>query len=215
MIKSITKYFKSLYNIKKSSGKLKLQLEQRDRKKSDFQRGAAKSRYNDKMRYMADGRRTSRSCNYCDDCNRDRGYKPSCDSGYKCDRPERKAPLEFTSKPCHAHGNKAKHTYEECRNNPKNCKPSSSSRDNNNNNRKRSYNAHYHDARYRCSNDELPGKHCTPEPSNGQMKSSKSNVNQHNNKNYHTNTGKILYQKKEDGQCGPEVQTSQEGCFLT
>jgi hypothetical protein len=30
MIKSITKYFELLYNIKKSSGRLKLQLEQQD-----------------------------------------------------------------------------------------------------------------------------------------------------------------------------------------
>jgi hypothetical protein len=36
-IESITEYFESLYNIKKSNGKLKLQLEQRDRKKSEAQ----------------------------------------------------------------------------------------------------------------------------------------------------------------------------------
>ena len=39
MIESITKYFESLYNIKKSNGKLKLQLEQRDRKSPNL-RGA-------------------------------------------------------------------------------------------------------------------------------------------------------------------------------
>jgi hypothetical protein len=196
MINSITEYFKLLYNIKKSSGKLKLQLEQRDRKKSDFQRGTAKSRYDNKMRYMANGRRTSRSRDYRDDCNHDRGYKPSRDSGYNRDRPERKAPPEFTGKPCHVHGDKAKHTYEECRNNPKNCNLSSSSRDNNNNNRKRSYDAHYHDARYRSSDDESPGKHRTPEPSDGQAKSSESNVDQHDKENYHIDPGKISHQKK-------------------
>ena len=174
MINSITEYFKLLYNIKKSSGKLKLQLEQRDRKKSDFQRDAAKSKYNNKMRYMANGRRTSRSRDYGDDCNRDCGCKPSRDSGYKRDRPKQKAPPEFTGKPCHVHGNKAKHTYEECRDNPKNCKPSSSSRNNNNNNRKRSYDAHYHDACYHSSNNESPGKYRTPELSNSQTKSSES-----------------------------------------
>jgi hypothetical protein len=36
-IESITEYFESLYNIKKSNGKLKLQLEQRDCKKSEAQ----------------------------------------------------------------------------------------------------------------------------------------------------------------------------------
>jgi len=36
-IESVTEYFESLYNIKKNNGKLKLQLEQRDRKKSETQ----------------------------------------------------------------------------------------------------------------------------------------------------------------------------------
>ena len=36
-IESVTEYFESIYNIKKSNGKLKLQLEQRDRKKSETQ----------------------------------------------------------------------------------------------------------------------------------------------------------------------------------
>jgi hypothetical protein len=36
-IESITEYFESLYNIKKSSSKLKIQLEQRDRKKYEAQ----------------------------------------------------------------------------------------------------------------------------------------------------------------------------------
>ncbi len=88
MIKSVTEYFKLLYNIKKSSGKLKLQLEQRDRKKSNFQRGTAKSRYDDKMRYMANGCHTSRSRNDCNDHNQNRGYKLSCNSGYKRNRPK-------------------------------------------------------------------------------------------------------------------------------
>jgi cell shape-determining protein MreC len=34
-IESVTEYFKSLYNIKKSNGKLKFQLEQRERKQSE------------------------------------------------------------------------------------------------------------------------------------------------------------------------------------
>jgi len=48
MIESVTEYFESLYNIKKSSGTLKLQLEQRDRKKFEAQRGTTKNRYDDK-----------------------------------------------------------------------------------------------------------------------------------------------------------------------
>jgi len=94
-IKSVTEYFKSLYNIKKSSVKLKIQLDQRDRKKYEAQRGSTKNRYDDKMRNMADERRTSRSRSYRDDRNHDRGYKSSRDSDYKRDKSERKAPPEF------------------------------------------------------------------------------------------------------------------------
>ncbi len=36
-IESVTEYFKLLYNIKKSSGKLQEQLEQRDHKQNDAQ----------------------------------------------------------------------------------------------------------------------------------------------------------------------------------
>jgi hypothetical protein len=174
MIKSVTEYFELLYNIKKSNGKLKLQLEQRDRKKYDAQRGAAKNRYDNKMRNMADKRRTSRSCDYREDRNRDRGYKLSCDRDYKRDMSEQKAPPEFSGKPCHVHGDKAKHTYEECRDNPKNRKPSSDNRDDNNN-KKRHHDAHYHDERYLSSQDESPDDHRTPEPSNDDGTKSSAN----------------------------------------
>ena len=73
------------------------------------------------MRNMADERRTSHSRDYRDDRNRNRGYKPSRDRDYKRNKSERKAPPEFSGKPCRVHGDKAKHTYEECRDNPKNC----------------------------------------------------------------------------------------------
>jgi hypothetical protein len=137
-IESITEHFELLYNIKKSNGKLKLQLEQLDRKKSEAQRGTVKNRYGDKMRNMADKRRTSRSRNYRDGRYRDRGHKLSRDSDYKHDKSERKAPPEFSGKPCYVHGDKAKHTYEECHDNPKNRKPSSGNHDDNNN-RKRNH----------------------------------------------------------------------------
>ena len=75
-----------------------------------------------------------------------------------------KAPPEFSGKPCRVHGDKAKHTYEECRDNPKNRKPSSGNRDDNNN-KKRHHDAHYHEERYLSSQDESPDDHRTPEPS--------------------------------------------------
>jgi hypothetical protein len=199
-IKSVTEYFESLYNIKKANGKLKLQLEQRDRKKYEAQQGTAKNRYDDKMRNMADERRTSHSRNYRDDRNRDRGYKTSCDSDHKRDKSERKALPEFSGKPCHVHGDKAKHTYEECRDNPKNRKPNSGNRDDDNN-KKRSHHAHYHDECYLSSQDESPDDHRTPEPSDddGTKSSASSGDSQHDEENYHVDTGKIPRKKRKVG----------------
>ncbi len=190
-IESVTEYFESLYNIKKSNGKLKLQLEQRDRKKLKAQQGIVKYKYDNKMRNMADERRTSHSRNYRDDCNHDRGYKTSRDRDYKHDKFERKASPEFSGKPCHVHGDKAKHTYEECRDNPKNRKSTVGNR--NNNNRKRNHDSHYHDERYLSSQDESPDDHRTPEPSDdeGTKSSASSKVGQRDEENYHVDTGKI------------------------
>jgi len=199
-IESITEYFKSLYNIKKSSGKLQKQLEQRDHKKYEAQRGSTKNRYDDKMRNMVAGeRRTLRSRNYCDDHNRDRGYKTSRDSDHKRNKSKRKASPEFTGKPCHVHSDKAKHTYEECCDNPKNRKSSGSNRDNNN--RKCSHDAHHHDERYLSSQDESPEEHLMPELSNdeGVKSSASSGESQRDEENYHVDTGKVPRKKRKVG----------------
>jgi hypothetical protein len=196
MIKTVTEYFKVLYNIKKSNGKLKLQLEQRDCTKSEAQRGTAKNMYNYKMRNMADERRASRRREYRDNCNCDCGCKLSRDSNYKQDKSERKALLEFSGKPCHVHGDKAKHTYKECRDNPKNCKPSSGNRDDNNN-KKHNHDPHYHDKHYLSSNDESPDNHRTPKPSNDDGTASATKKI--------TMLILVKYLKKKEGRCGPEV----------
>ena len=154
---------------------------------------------------MTDECRTSRSHVYHDDHNRDRGYKLSRDSGHKRKKPERKALPEFSGKPCHVHGDKAKHTYEECRDNPKNRKSSSGNR-NDNNNRKRSHDAHHHhDKRYLSSQDESPDNNQMPEPSNDEVTklSASSKGGQRDKENYHVNTGKVP--QKEEGWCGPKV----------
>jgi len=53
------------------------------------------------------------------------------------------------NKPCHVHGPESKHSYDECRTNPKNQRSA-----NNNNYNKRAHNAHYNDERYLSSQDE-------------------------------------------------------------
>jgi hypothetical protein len=196
MIESVTEYFESPYNVKKSSGKLQKQLEQRDHKK-DETRGSIKSKYNNKLRSMADECRTSCSRTYQDDRNRDHGYKTSRDSEHKRDKSKRKAPPEFAGKPCHVHGDKARHTYEECRDNPKNRKSSGSNRDDNN--KKRSHDAHHydHDERYLSSQDESPEEHRTPEPSDDEGElSASSGETQCDEENYHVDTGKVPRKKK-------------------
>jgi len=148
---------------------------------------------------MADERRTSRSRSYCDDRNRDRGYKTSRDSDHKRDKSERKAPPEFTGKPCHVHGDKVKYTYEECRDNPKNRKSSGSNCDDNN--RKRSHDAHHYDERYLSSQDESPYEHHTPEPSDdeGAKSSATSGDSQRDETNYHVDTGTVPRKKRKVG----------------
>jgi len=148
------------------------------------------------MRNMADERRTSRSHNYRDNRNCDRGYKTSRDSDHKRDKSERKAPLEFTGKPCHVHGDKAKNTYEECRDNRKNRKSSGSNRDDNK--RKRIHDAHHYDERYLSSQDESPEEHRTPEPSDneGAKSSASSGESQSDEENYHVDTGKVPRKKR-------------------
>jgi len=146
---------------------------------------------------MADERRTSRGCTYRDDRNRDCGYKTSRDSEHKRDKSKRKAPPEFAGKPCHVHGDKARHTYEECRNNPKNRKSSGSNRDDNN--KKRSHDAHHydHDERYLSSQDESPEEHCTPELSDDEGELSASSEESHRDEeNYHVDTGKVPQKKR-------------------
>ncbi len=153
------------------------------------------------MRNMADERCTSRSRNYRDDRNCDRGYKTSRDSDHKRKKSERKAPPEFSGKPCHVHGNKAKHTYGECRDNPKNCKSSSGNCEDNNN-RMRSHDAHHHhDERYLSCQDESPDDHRTQEPidDEGTKSSASSGDGQHAKENYHVDTGKVHRKKRKVG----------------
>jgi hypothetical protein len=62
MIESVTEYFESLFNIKKSNSKLQLLIQQRDSKMSNLQRGATKN--NNKPRYSGKEHRTSRNHDY-------------------------------------------------------------------------------------------------------------------------------------------------------
>jgi hypothetical protein len=88
-------------------------------------------------------------------------------------------------KPCHVHGENAKHSYEECRANPRIW--TDKVRENNNNKHARPrHESHYHgDACYASSNEELRGSHHTPMPSDGEVASATSNGSKSVEKNFH------------------------------
>jgi hypothetical protein len=88
-------------------------------------------------------------------------------------------------KPYHMHGEYAKHSYEECRANPRN--RTDKARDNNNNKHGRPrHESHYHhDACYASSNKELHGSHHTPMPSDGEVASATSDGSKSVKENFH------------------------------
>ena len=69
------------------------------------------------------------------------------------------------SKPCHVHGPESKHSYDECRTNPKNQRGA-----NNNNYNKRAHDAHYNDEREHESGTDSPqDSPRSPEYSDGEV----------------------------------------------
>jgi hypothetical protein len=89
----------------------------------------------------------------------------------------RKAPPENSkfNKPCNLHGANSKHSYNECRQNPKN---QARANDNNNNYiKKRAHDVHYHDGHHHTSNDKLLGSPTSPVLSDGNLNANKSGGN--------------------------------------
>jgi hypothetical protein len=134
-------------------------------------------------------RRTKRSRSVrCDDGRRRRNYgKRREDERRPYDARDKKGPPPCKDKgfkPCHVLGEYAKHSYEECRANPRN--RVDKTRDNNNNKhaRPRHESHNQHDARYASSNDESRGSHHTPMPSDGEVASAMSDGSK-SVKNYH------------------------------
>jgi hypothetical protein len=84
------------------------------------------------------------------------------------------------------HGPESKHSYDECRTNPKNQR----STNNNNNYNKRAHDAHYNDERYLSSQDESPEEHRTPGPSDDEGEVSAS-AGASPIENYHLDTIRV------------------------
>ena len=85
-------------------------------------------------------------------------------------------------KPCHVHGPKSEHSYDECRHNPKNANKTNKSSFYV---KKRGHDAHYVDSHHRSSGDESPSEHDTPVPSDGEVDDDKSSNDKRSHSNYH------------------------------
>ncbi len=128
-----------------------------------------RERYDCKLHHFLEQRRTDRSRSMRrDDGRRRRDYGKCCEDK-QCPHNARDKkslpPREDKGfKPCHVHDEYAKHSYEECRANPRN--RVGKARDNNNNKHARPrHESHYHhDACYASSDDESRGSHHTPMP---------------------------------------------------
>ena len=82
---------------------------------------------------------------------------PEKDSRGDCKAPSKQDDKDF--RPCHVHGAESKHSYDECRNNPKNA----SAKDKSTNYvKKRGDDAHYVDNQRLSSGEESPSEYETP-----------------------------------------------------
>ncbi len=149
-----------------------------------------RERYDRKLRHFLEQRRTDRSRSVRRyDGHRQRDYGKRCeDERRHYDARSKKGPPPREDKgfkPCHVHDEYAKHSYEECRANPRN--RVDKARDNNNNKHARPrHESHYHhDARHASSEDESRGSHHTPMPSDGEVASAMSDGSKSVEENFH------------------------------
>jgi hypothetical protein len=184
-LQTLAKYFKSIFLAQLSDGLIQ--------RKHDEQLCAAtkhelchelKERYMAKLKRFSESREHYSSRKYRGKCGSrptpysDRRHFEACCSGYKDSCQDCKAPLEDGkfNKPCYLHGVNSKHSYDECRKNPKN-------QVHNNNNcyyyyvKQRAHDVHYHDGRCHGSNDESLTSCTIAAPSNDELSANESSGN--------------------------------------
>ena len=180
-IVSLAEYFERLYNAHLLDGSLQKKRDEQIRRtaKSEL-RHDLEERYKRKLRDF-ERRRASAAANRTWH-RRERDYKYDRDRrDYGDNRAtnkdarggERKASSEGSTKAaCHIHGPESKHSYAECRQNPKN----RSASDNNNKNyvKKRTHDAHYHDERHDSSEDVSRAESGSPTYSDGEVSENES-----------------------------------------
>ncbi len=189
-LKLLAEYFESIYDSRLSEGLVPRR--QLDKIRADAKREMRhelRERYDRKPHHFLEQRRTNRLRSVRrDNGRRQRDYgKRHEDERRPYDARNKKGPpprKDKGFKPCHVHGEYAKHLYEECRANPRN--RVDKARDNNNNKHAcPRHESHYqHGARYASSDDESRGSHHTPMPSNGEVASAMSDGSK-SVKNFH------------------------------
>jgi hypothetical protein len=207
MLQTLAKYFESIFLAQISNDLIQ--------KKHDKQLCSAAKRklrheleepYREKLKRLLESQehcsshrwhdeRSSRfTCNCRPTCYGNCCYFKACCSGYKDSCGDCKAHSEDGqfNKLCHLHGTHIKHSYNECRQNPKNQAPA-----NNNNNKikKRASDVHYHDGRHHGSNNKLLVSCTSPALSDSKTSTNKSGRNC-TPENYHLDSFHIPKKRK-------------------
>jgi hypothetical protein len=195
---SLAEYLESRFDAGVADGSLhKLRDEQVRVQARNKYRHVLQARYHDKLKRLTNNNRKREYSWRREDRDGSSHGGKSCEQSTYCKRKpdakghgERKTTHEQAAKnkPCHVHGPESKHSYDECRTNPKNQR--SVNNNNNNNYNKRAHDAHYNDERYLSSQEESPEEHRTPEPSDDEGEVS-ANAGALPIENYHLNTVRV------------------------
>jgi hypothetical protein len=195
-LQSLAEYFQSIHNVRISDGSL---MQKRDEQICQStrceMRGELEKRYHNKMSrytYSRDKQqnaynkrgRNENSKRVASTNNRERynSHHPKKDSHGDRKAPTTRKDKDF--KPCHVHGAESKHSYDECRRNPKNASATIKS---SYYVKKRGHDAHYNDNRRCSSGHESPSECDTPVPSDGEVDDKSSDGNR-STSNYHLET---------------------------
>jgi len=190
---TLSQYFESIHNTRVSDGSLQKKREDQVRQaaRREF-RHELQSRYHDKLKHFVDKQvRGNGHNNRNNNFNHD--YKSrDCHYSYRDQRKtddkihggDRKIPPTegSTKKPCHVHGPDSKHSYAECRANPRNQRSAS----NINNYSKRAHDNHYQDDCHdrRSDNESREDPVMSVASNEGEVSTNASAVDRSND-NYH------------------------------
>jgi len=194
-LQTLTEYFQSIHEIRMTDGSLQRKRDDQIRQSTRREmRGELEKRFHDKMNRYTHSR--DKRQNAYDKRGRDDNFKRVASNTnnrerYDYRRPEkdsrgdRKKPTARNDKdfkPCHVHGPKSEHSYDECRHNPKNANKSNKASFYV---KKRGHDAHHIDTRRISKRDESPSENDTPVPSDGEVDDDKSSSDERSHSNYH------------------------------